>query len=156
MIRIENIENYTQEIINGTLILTPKHSKEISKEIYITEEELLKTNLSHSIILKCSIMNNKNNVNEIITNKTKFFSILIDIWKTIPIQKILQNTTFNMKLTNEKGLNGYKWNPELKLSIQCKDSNNTLKEIINMIKINNYSFDIKIKLSNERILLFKQ
>jgi len=33
IIRISNIENYTQEIINGDLILTPK-------EIYITEEEL--------------------------------------------------------------------------------------------------------------------
>ncbi len=147
MIRIENIENYTQEIINGTLILTPK----VSKEIYITEEELILSNLSHSIIFNCSIMNNKN---EIISNKTKFFSILIDIWKSIPTQKILQTTTFNMKLTNENGLKGYNWNSELNLSIQRKDSNNTFKEIINMIKTNNYSLEIKIKLENERIINF--
>jgi hypothetical protein len=36
VIRIPNIANYTQEIINGDLVLTPKKQ-------YITEEELRRT-----------------------------------------------------------------------------------------------------------------
>ena len=67
-----------------------------------------------------------------------------DIWKSMPIQKILQTTNFNMKLTKEDGKNGYTWCQELKLSIQNKDSKYTMKEILNMVKVNNYS----IKISN--------
>ena len=73
----------------------------------------------------------------------------------MPTQKILQTTTFNMKLTNHNGLNGYKWCPKLNLSIQHKDTNNTVKEILNMIKINNYSIKINIKLETNYIIKFK-
>ena len=47
-IRIPNIENYTQEIINGELILTPKKQ-------YITENELNMTHISYSNIEECII-----------------------------------------------------------------------------------------------------
>ena len=40
LIRIPNIENYTQEIINGELILTPKKQ-------YITENELNITQITN-------------------------------------------------------------------------------------------------------------
>jgi len=43
---------------------------------------------------------------------------------------ILQNTTFNIKLTNENGKCGYIWKPEINMSIQGKDAPGTLKEII--------------------------
>lgn len=144
IIRIPNIEKYTQEIINGELILRPK-------EIYITEEELKRTLLTHSKVIDCIVKSNE----EMITNKTKYYSILQSIWKSMPTQKILQTTTFNMKLTDEKGLNGYTWHPELNLSIQRKDAKNTMMEIINMIKVNNYSMKISIKLENENIIQFK-
>jgi len=143
MIRIPNIETYTQEIINGVMILTPK-------EMNITEEEIYKTNLAHSTILDCVVKNGNN----VITNNTKYISILRDIWISMPTQKILQTTAFNMKLTNENNANGYIWCSKLNMSIQYKDATNTFIEIINMLKVNNYTIVIRIKLQSNKIIRF--
>jgi hypothetical protein len=70
-------------------------------------------------------------------------------------QNILQNTTFNFKLTNENGERGYRWEPLINMSFQSKDSNGTMKEIIKMIRINNYSMDISIGLETNQIIHFK-
>ena len=144
IIRILNIEKYTQEIINGELILTPK-------ENYITEDEFNNILLNSSKILDCIVKNGE----EIISNRTKYKGILIDIWKSMPTQKILQTTTFNMKLTNEHGINGYNWCSELNLSIQNKDATYTMKEVLNMIKLNNYRIKISIRLGTGQIINYK-
>ena len=144
IIRIPNIEKYTQEIINGELILTPKES-------YISEDEFNRTILNSSKILNCIVKNGE----DIISNEKKYRSILNDIWISMPMQKILQTTTFNMKLTNENKLNGYIWCSKLNLSIQGKDANYTMKEILNMIKVNNYSIKIDIQLETNSIIKFK-
>jgi hypothetical protein len=144
IIRIPYIDKYTQEIINGELILTPK-------DTYITEDEFNRTILNSSSILHCIVKNGE----EIISNKSRYRSILNDIWISMPTQKILQTTTFNMKLTNENGLDGYKWYPKLNLSIQNKNANYTMKEILNMCKVNNYSIKITIQLETNTIIKFK-
>jgi hypothetical protein len=154
-IQIKNINNYTIEIIDNTLILTPKmelplpplpnpHLQSIS------EEELYRLSLSKSVITDCEIKNN----DVLISNKLKFRQILIDIWKTIPSQRILQNSTFNFKLSNENGENGYTWCPEINMSFQSKDSNNSIKEIIRMCNISKYNIQITIKLKDERTMFF--
>ena len=97
-IRFPNINNYIQDIINGTLILTPKKK-------YITENELNMTNIKKSKIEECLIKNNT----IIISIKTKYQSALTDIWKSMPSQKILQTTTFNFKLKDNNGEKGYNW-----------------------------------------------
>lgn len=80
IIRIPNILNYTQEIINGDLILTPKI------KIIKSEYELLNNHqFGNSIILECSIKNNENE--EIISEKCSvisYTSILKDIWISMP------------------------------------------------------------------------
>ncbi len=76
IIRIPNIEKYTQEITNGELILTPKES-------YITEDELNRTILNSSKILDCIVKNGQDNI----SNKSKYRSILDDIWISMPAQK---------------------------------------------------------------------
>jgi hypothetical protein len=144
IIRIPNIEKYTQEIINGELILTPKES-------YISEDEFNRTILNSSKILDCIVKNGE----DIISNKTKYRSILDDIWVSMPTQKILQTTTFNMKLTNENGFDGYKLCSKLNLCIQNKDAKYTMREILNMIKVNNYSIKITIQLETNAIIKFK-
>ena len=73
----------------------------------------------------------------------------------MPTQKILQTTTFNMKLTNENGFDGYKWCSKLNLCIQNKDAKYTMREILNMIKVNNYSIKITIQLETNAIIKFK-
>ena len=117
---IRNYEDYDQKIINGNLIFTLKRK-------YITEDILNETSLTSSRIQDCSIINDEN----IITNKKNYRAILIDIYKSMPTQKILQNTTFNFKLTNENGTKGYIWCEDILMSFQNKDSNGTMKEIIN-------------------------
>jgi len=144
LIRIPNIENYTQEIINGELILTPKQK-------YITETELDATHITHSSIIECVIRKGEENIS---TNK-KYRSVLVDIWKSMPTQKILQNTTFNFKLTNENGEKGYFWDPDINMSFQSKNSKGTLVEILNMIKVNNLTIKLSIRLETGRIVYFK-
>ena len=143
-IRIPNIKNYTQEIINGELILTPKKQ-------YITENELNMTNITNSTIKECIIKNEE----EIISTSKSFRSVLVDIWKSMPAQKILQTTTFNLKLTNENGVKGYKWCDDIHMSFQSKDAKGTLKEIINMVKVNKLTIELSIKLESDRIVNFK-
>lgn len=144
IIKIPNIDNYISEVIDNVLILTPKNK-------VINEEEIFNFNYTKSIILECILKDKEN----IISNNKKYNSILIDIWSCMPTQKILQNTTYNFKLSNEKGLNGYIWNSKIGMSFQRKNSNGCLKEIINMVKFNNYKIEMKIKLENEKIIYFK-
>jgi len=144
VIRIPNIDKYIQEIINGQLILTPKKQ-------YITENELNMTVIKKSSIEECLIEKE----DETISTKKKYQSVLVDIWKSMPTQKILQTTTFNFKLTNENGENGYNWNDSIRMSFQSKDSMGTLKEIINMVKVNKFTIELSIKLETDRIIHFK-
>ena len=73
----------------------------------------------------------------------------------MPTQKLLQNTTFNIDIRNLNGLKGYNWCSEIGVSFQNKDATTTIKEIINMIKINNYKFNICIKLNTNKLIYFK-
>ena len=70
IIRISNIETYTQEIINGVLILTPKKQ-------YITENEFNMTSFTHSTIEECEIKKEE----EILSTGKSYRSILVNIWK---------------------------------------------------------------------------
>lgn len=144
VIRIPNIENYTQEIINGELILTPR-------QIYITENELILTQITHSIIKECLVKQGE----EIISTNTTYRSILVDIWKSMPTQKILQTTEFNFKLSNENGEKGYKWCSDINMSFQNKDAKGTLKEILNMVKVNKLHIKLTIKLESGQNIYFK-
>jgi hypothetical protein len=145
LIRIPNIENYTQEIINGELILTPKKQ-------YMTENELNMTQITHSTIEECVIKKEEENIS---TSKSCYRSVLVNIWKSMPVQKILQTTTFNFKLTNENGEKGYRWCNDLNMSFQNKDATGTLKEIVNMVKVNKLTIKLSIKLETGRIVHFK-
>jgi hypothetical protein len=73
----------------------------------------------------------------------------------MPTNKILQTTTFNMKLTDVHGIDGYEWSSQLKMSIQSKDANYTMKEVLNMIKVNNYSIQISIRLATGQTINYK-
>lgn len=145
-ITIPNISNYDMKTVNNVLIITPK-------TIYLSKNEFLNNDFTSSKILECEIK--KSNYNNLISKKQKYKSILYDIWKTMTSSKILQNTTFNMKLINENGENGYIWYDDLKLSIQSKNANNSIKEIFNMVDINNYSITLKIQLVNNNIINYK-
>jgi hypothetical protein len=92
---------------------------------------------------------------ENISTNTSYRSVLVDIWKSMPTQKILQTTTFNFKLTKEIGEKGYKWCDDIHMSFQNKDATGTLKEIVNMVKVNKLTIKLSIKLETGRIVHFK-
>ena len=112
------------------------------------------TQITHSTIEECII---KKEEEEIISTKTNtsYLSVLVDIWKYMPTQKILQTTTFNFKLTKENGEKGYYWCDDIHMSFQNKDATGTLKEIVNMVKVNNLTIDLSIKLETGKIVHFK-
>ena len=63
----------------------------------------------------------------------------------MPTNKILQNTYFNFKLEDVKGNKGYDWCDDIKMSFQSRDAPSTLKEAIDMCKLNKYTMEITIK-----------
>jgi hypothetical protein len=151
VIRISNIDNYTQENINGELILRPIR--------YITENELYMAVITHSSIEECVIKKRDNNV--IISTNNSYRSVLIDIWKSLCCsscfmlpQQVVNISTFNFKLTRENGEHGYRWCEDIHMSFQNKNAKGTLKEIIHMVKENNLTIDLTIKLQTGMIIHF--
>ena len=120
---------------------------------------LVNTTKGKFIIINTLDSNNQEcvikNEEETISTNTSYRAVLVDIWKIMPTQKILQTTTFNFKLTNENGEKGYKWCDDIHMSFQSKDARGTLKEILNMVKVNKLTIKLSIKLETMRIVHFK-
>lgn len=138
-ITIPNIQEFTQHIIDGNLILT-----RITP--FIDEATLFKKNLRGSIIVDCKINNINNDIH-------KYKKLLIYLYSTTDRETILQNTILNIS-QQEKYDKGFKYYKNLDLSIQGADARRTLKEIINIINIKNYIMELKIKLKNDEIISF--
>ena len=142
IITIPNIEEYTQQIIKGNLILT-------RIEPTITETLLFEKCLRGSIILECKINNDildKKNYN-------KYKKILIYLYSKTDNQTIIDKTTLNIS-TDKLHSKGFEYYDILQLSIQGVESKRILKEIINFIKILNYKMEIKLKLKDDTIIKF--
>lgn len=97
----------------------------------------------------------KNINGEIISNNNKYMKIFIDIIKSINIQQFLKITTFNFKYYKYNS-EGYKWYPDINLSIQSKQASSTAKEIIKMCYIFNLSIHCKIKLKTGKIIQYSK
>jgi len=139
IITIPNIQEFTQQIINGNLVLT-----RITP--FIDEPTLFKKNLRGSTIVECKI----NNIN---IDIHKYKKLLIYVYSTTDIETIIQNTILKISRQEiyDKGFEYYK---QLGISIQGADARRTIKEIINIIKIKNYTMELKIKLKNDEIIRF--
>ena len=71
------------------------------------------------------------------------------------IERVIQTTKFTFSLKDENENNMLVWYEEINMYVATKDANNTFKELLNMIKINNYSIIISIKLKEGRVIQFK-
>ena len=141
-IRVPNIQNYTQKIVDGVLILKPK-------QIYVTEDEVVES-ITNSVIVTCVVKDIQFDPTLSTLECLRF--ILLNIWKKMPAQKILQTTTFNFKLTDE---DNYKWSPEINMVIQPKNTTNTFKELCNMIRVNKLTIELIIKNKTGKMIHFK-
>lgn len=108
---------------------------------FLRNNEFLKYDFTDSKIIENSITT-YNDI--IISNNKNYSSILKDIYLSMPIHKIPLRATF-ITLGNVKGKGTYI--PNLNMTIKGNNANTTIKEIINLIEINNYKINIKIKLS---------
>jgi hypothetical protein len=115
----------------------------LTEEDYITDDELIDDEIDYtsSSIEECKVVNKEG---VLVSDNKKFRGILVDIWKTMEKQEILENTTFKFKNGNKRGMKGYNWFEEINMSFQNRDANTTLKEIIYFVKINNYAIDLSI------------
>jgi len=139
IITIPNIQEFTQQIQNGNLVLTRILP-------FIDEVTLFKKNLRGSTIVECKINNINNDIH-------KYKKLLIYLYSTTDIEIIIQNTILNIS-QQEIYDKGFEYYNQLGVSIQTADARRTLKEIINIIKIKNYSMELKIKLKNDDIIRF--
>lgn len=127
---IDNIDYYDVRQEGGKLILTPKLPK----------------SMTGVKILKCIITEKETN-SVISNNKTSFRGIMINIWKSMSKELILTNTTFNIKDSKENGAKGYHYQKDLIFSFQSKGADGTWKEIIKMVRLNQYQMDVSLQLA---------
>lgn len=115
--------------------------KSFNYKEFLKNNEFPKYDFTNSKIIENSITT-YNDI--IISNNKNYSSILKDIYLSMPIHKIPLRATF-ITLGNVKGKGTYI--PNLNMTIKGNNANTTIKEIINLIEINNYKINIKIKLS---------
>lgn len=131
---INNIEEYTQQIIDGKLIL--KRTIPI-----IDANSLFKKKIIGSKIIKCRI-------NNCVKDIKKYKELLLYLLFNNLENDLLQDSYLNY--TNEN-LNerGFTYYSKIGKSIQGSNTIMTLKEIIRVIeKLENYSLELQIKLDN--------
>jgi hypothetical protein len=138
-ITIFKIEDFTQQVINGNLVLTRINP-------FIEECTLFQKDLRGSVIIDCKINN------EFVDVK-KYKKLLLILYSTTDVETILQNTILNISKQEiyEKGFEYYN---QLGLSIQGSDARRTLKEIIIFLKLKSYNMDLTIKLKSDETVRF--
>ena len=106
---------------------------------------------THSII-ETNEIKKKGERGLVVSTSTNFHAINKDLWGEMPTQKIVQNTTYNMNLTQKRS---YKLCSASSMYIQYKNANGAFSEIINMVMVNNFNIEIYIKLKSGRNVCFK-
>ena len=147
IIDIDSNDNIILRIDNEYAKYKPESNKEHADHKSYNYKEFLKNNefLKYDFTNSKIIENSITTYNDIIiSNNKNYSSILKDIYLSMPIHKIPLRATF-ITLGNVKGKGTYI--PNLNMTIKGNNANTTIKEIINLIEINNYKINIKIKLS---------
>lgn len=136
---INNIEEFTQEVVNGGLVLTRIVP-------FLDEAMLFQRDLRGSTIIGCKFNGAQINI-------TKYMKLLVFIYSTIDKETILQNSILNV-IQEEISVKGFKFYNQWGLSIQRVESRKTLKEIINIVKVKSYRLELKIKLKTGEMVGF--
>jgi hypothetical protein len=139
---IPNIHEYTQQIVDGALVLT-----RIAPVINMDVEDLLELDLRHSKIVECL-------ENGISKPYHKYGTLLRIIYEQLDGETV--RATSLLKFVTKRKIDGkFRWYPKLKLSIKCVNTKKILREIINMSQIAGIKLDLKIKLASEEIVRFR-
>jgi hypothetical protein len=136
-----SLDFYDVELKNGEVVIIPKDI--IS---YLTQEEMINTDYSHSVIENCLI--NGEPV------KKTYRSILIKSWEIYGLDNVIKNTAFSIlseKLVTTKE-KGYHWNKKLQISFRSECATRTMREIVNICKLGEIKMDIQIRLKNGNLI----
>jgi hypothetical protein len=145
IIKIENISNYTIEIIDDILIATKKGK---TKKEYTewTEELLLEKDIKNSSLSYCKL-------NDVVFKPKKWRLLVDKLYDIInDNQFIVDNTT--LKLLDETNKIGYEIIKN-KIRTNNLDAKTSLIEIIKLCRLKDYKLEIKIKLQSNEIINFK-
>ena len=137
-----DVELISYDKYTGTVVLKPIIP-------VLNEVEVMDLPLLHSKLPEGSYLNGTTH-----PKITKYAQLMRFIYSTMPLNTILKNTTMNIT-TEERNTDGYRHHPALGFSYQSKDTKGTLREIIQMCRVQNYFLELKIQLKDGRIVLFR-
>lgn len=115
----------------------------------LSKKNFAKIDLAYSKIARCIVKDSNGDI--VSKNKTNYSKILLDIIKTMDKTVVLKKTYIKDEKYNDKG---FVWYPEVKLSIQRKDANNTVKEFVEMAEYNKLSIYIIICLNSGEVIQY--
>ena len=135
-----NLSTKTRIELSGEI--TYHKCKDIIKSYYVQDREIFKYSLTNSKILAINI----NGVNINLTSWSGIIKFILKQSKPEVLENIEEFKEIKKNKIEEKG---FKYDEELNLSIRGVDSNNAMKIIINLIKLNNYDLYMKIRLNTD-------
>jgi hypothetical protein len=134
----KDLENVVLRLDNMNLM------ENISLKI-LSENDFLKKNFKFSNIQSCVIDNQK-------PKRLSYRNILITILQKMSKKDILSKSLFNFNEQKVNEKKNYHWCEEIGLSMQNKGSSDTLKEIIRLCKMKEFSLLLKIQLNSNEII----
>ncbi len=133
-----------KDLENVVLRLDNMNSNEKSLKI-LSENDFFKKNFKFSNIQSCVIDNQK-------PKRLSYRNILITILQKMNKKDILSKSLFNFNEQKVNEKKNYHWCEEIGLSMQNKGSSDTLKEIIRLCKMKEFSLLLKIQLNSNEII----
>ena len=142
---IDNISKYNISFKDNKLILCYRDNT------YISKKELFQQDLKYSILKKACIYENE-------YKNIKYKSFLLKLYdyisQEVDSKTLIENSTMN--ITEEQRTDsGYTYYPKLKVSIQGKDTNKTLKEIVHTSETYNIQLTLEILLKNKKVIRYR-
>lgn len=138
-----NLHNFDYEIVNNNLIVK-------RKEVYVSKDELLRTNLSSSIIL--SAFSNTESF------PLSYRGILKELLLKFTAKKLKELVIYRDRIKDgEIDYNGYYYIEKLNISYKdfLMNFNDNIKEILNLLNHLKINFELKIKLCDGKIIIYK-
>jgi hypothetical protein len=135
-----NLYNY--EIVNDIIIIK-------KKEVELTKEDFLNTDLTYSTIISANMNNDY--------LPLSYKGIVEKLLVRFSARRLKNISLFKTRIKDGEFYdNGYYYIEELNISYFGLSSNDCKKEIINLIYNLDVNFEIKIKLINGTIIIFKK
>ena len=138
-----NINDYNITFENGICTIKRKYNSLTSvKDI----------EFKNSDIIQCYIKNG----DKLVSDKTKYSSILADIYNEVDLEYLMKKYS-KLKSYNfdaEERIKNFSWNEIHKFAWRSKDSNNTIKDIIDIVKDNDFRMLLHIILENGKELKY--